>query len=101
MCAHGASRLQDSIRDDYIFLLKVRLAVNELPDDEVTQISIPTSLYETLGRKIEGTSFHSVSDYVTHLLKDVVREVEKPQKETLSDDDERKVQDRLRALGYM
>jgi len=87
--------------DDYIFLLKLRLAVSELQNDEFTQISIPTSLFETLSRKIEGTSFHSVSDYVIYLLKDVVREVEKLQKETLSEDDERKVQDRLRALGYI
>jgi len=72
-----------------------------LQNDEFTQISIPTSLFQTLGRKIEGTSFHSVSEYVIYLLKDVVREVEKPQKEGLSEEDEGKVQERLRALGYI
>ena len=75
--------------------------MTRLPNDQSTEISIPTNLFKALERKIEGTNFHSVSDYVTYLLNDVVRDIEKSQKEALSEEDEKSVQDRLRALGYV
>ena len=71
-------------------------------ENEFTQVPIPTILFKKLGSKIEGTSFHSVSDYVTYVLEDIVRETEKsPPKEPFSASDEERVKDRLRALGYI
>ena len=71
-------------------------------ESEFTQVSIPTRLFRALGKKIEGTSFHSVSDYVTYLLQDVLLETEKSsQKEAFSEEDEQRVKGRLRALGYI
>jgi len=71
-------------------------------ENEVTQVSIPTTLFRKLGSRIEGTSFHSVSDYVTYVLEDILRETEKATaKESFSESDEERVKDRLRALGYI
>jgi len=71
-------------------------------DNEITQVPIPTRLFERLQSKISGTSFQTVSDYITYVLEDVLRETEKtPSKEVFSESDEERVKDRLRALGYI
>ena len=62
------------------------------------EVSIPTSLFEKIEEKIEGTEFDSVSSYVTFVLNEILAEEEK---EHLSKEDEEKVKDRLRALGYI
>lgn len=89
--------------DHYIPTLRIivrSLAVQK--DNEFTQVSVPTSLFNRLQSRLEGTTFHSVSDYVTYVLEDVLRETEKsPPKEIFSESDEERVKDRLRALGYI
>jgi len=35
-------------------------------------ITIPTALYEKIRQKIKGTSFRSVSEYATHILRNAV-----------------------------
>lgn len=62
-------------------------------------ISIPTSLYRKLEERIKGTGFDSVSSYATYVLREVVSEEE--EEEPYSKEDEEKVKERLRALGYL
>lgn len=64
------------------------------------KVSIPESLYEKVKERCEGTGFESVSEYVTFVLREVVEEEEEEEKE-FSKEDEEKVKERLRALGYM
>ena len=89
--------------DDYILTHRiVGWSLRVKKEKEFTQVSIPTTLFKKLGSRIEGTSFHSVSDYVTYVLEDILRETEKsPPKESFSESDEERVKDRLRALGYI
>jgi Arc/MetJ-type ribon-helix-helix transcriptional regulator len=68
-----------------------------------TTVSIPTPLFKKVEERIKGTGFTSVSSYVTYVLREIVAEDEETKKEEkpFSKDDEERVKDRLRALGYL
>ena len=72
-----------------------------LEKEDTASIQIPNSLFKKLEEKIKGTSFVSVSDYVTFLVRETMVETEALHKETFSKEEEEKVKDRLRALGYI
>ena len=69
-------------------------------DKEYTPVEIPTDLYEKIEEKIKNTDVSSVANFITTLLKE---KLAKDQEETdsLSSEDEEKVKERLKALGYM
>lgn len=67
-----------------------------------TTVSIPIPLYTKIKGRIEGTGFTSVSDYVTYVLREVLASLEEEEKEKpFSREEEEKVKERLRALGYL
>jgi Arc/MetJ-type ribon-helix-helix transcriptional regulator len=75
-------------------------------DTNITTISIPKPLAEKIKVRIEGTGFNSVSSYVTYVLRQVLSKVESEEqpnkpKEAFTEEDERKVKERLRSLGYL
>jgi len=74
----------------------------EKNEKKYTTISIPTPLAEKIKRRIEGTGFHSLSSYVTYVLREVISCMEEDEgEEAFTKEDEEKVKDRLRALGYL
>jgi Arc/MetJ-type ribon-helix-helix transcriptional regulator len=75
--------------------------VEEKDEKKFTTISIPTQLAEKIKKRIEGTGFHSLSAYATYVLREVISGVEEEDEEAFSKEDEEKVKDRLRALGYL
>ena len=68
--------------------------------EEMAKVSIPTSLYKKIEEKIKGTKTPSVSSYVTKVLREKLAKEEASQ-EAFSKEDEEKVKERLRALGYL
>jgi len=57
----------------------------------ITPLAIPSDLADKLKERMIGTEFKSLADYITHILR-----------LSLSDhDDEQKVKERLRGLGYL
>ena len=69
-----------------------------------TTISIPVQLNERIKEKIEGTGFHSVSSYVTYVLRQLVSDAPRKESEegqTFTKEEEEQVEDRLRGLGYL
>ncbi|RLI91767.1 MAG: CopG family transcriptional regulator [Candidatus Altiarchaeales archaeon] len=73
-----------------------------MDDRKHTTVSIPVQLYEKIKKRIEGTGFTSVSDYVTYVLREVLASLEEEEKEEVfSKEEEEKVKERLRALGYL
>ena len=70
-----------------------------MADKKYTTVSIPVPLYEKVKDKIKDTGFTSVSDYVVFVLRELMSEDES--EEGFSKEDEEKVKDRLRSLGYM
>jgi len=75
---------------------------NKKEDKKYTTVSIPTPLVEKIKKRIEGTGFTSVSSYVTYVLREVIANMdEDDDEEVFSKEDEEKVKERLRALGYL
>ena len=73
----------------------------EKDEKKYTTISIPTPLAEKIKKIIEGTGFNSLSSYVTYVLREVISGMEEDADEGFSKEDEERVKDRLRALGYL
>ena len=74
----------------------------EKNEKKYTTISIPTPLAEKIKKRIEGTGFNSLSSYVTYVLREVISGMDEEQdEEAFSKEDEEKVKERLRALGYL
>jgi Arc/MetJ-type ribon-helix-helix transcriptional regulator len=73
----------------------------EKDDKKYTTISIPTPLAEKIKKRIKGTGFNSLSSYVTYVLREVISGMDEEPNEAFSKEDEEKVKDRLRALGYL
>ncbi len=68
-----------------------------------TTVSIPIQLYERIKSRISGSGFTSVSDYVTYVLREVLASLELDEKEEMvfTKEEEEKVKERLKALGYL
>ena len=65
-----------------------------------TTVFIPTPLFKKIEERIKGTGFTSVSSYVTYVLREIIAEDEESE-EAFSKEDEERVKERLRALGYL
>ncbi len=69
-------------------------------EKKFTTVSIPTPLFKKIEERIKGTGFTSVSSYVTYVLREIIAE-EEHEEEPFSEEDEERVKERLRALGYL
>ena len=69
-------------------------------EKELTDIAIPTSLYMQIEEKIKDSDVASVQDFVVKVLKENLPKVEESA-DGLSKEEEDKVKERLKALGYM
>jgi metal-responsive CopG/Arc/MetJ family transcriptional regulator len=69
-------------------------------EKKFTTVSIPTPLFKKVEERIQGTGFTSVSSYVAYVLREVISEDEVDENPFTKEDEER-VKDRLRALGYL
>jgi Arc/MetJ-type ribon-helix-helix transcriptional regulator len=67
----------------------------------MTSIELPESLYNRIEARIKGSKFASVSDYVSFVLRERLVIEEETSKSNLTKQDEEKIKDRLRALGYL
>jgi Arc/MetJ-type ribon-helix-helix transcriptional regulator len=75
-----------------------------MSDKRFTSVAIPTSLFEKIKERIDGTDFASVSSYIVYVLREVLATTSdeaQPEREALSKEDEEKVKERLKALGYL
>jgi Arc/MetJ-type ribon-helix-helix transcriptional regulator len=69
-------------------------------EKEFTPVSIPTSLYKKIEETIKGTEYSSVGSYVAKVLRESLSKTEES-KDVFSKEDEEKVKERLKALGYI
>ncbi len=63
-------------------------------------VVIPASLHERIEEKIKGSAFQSVSDYIIRILTESLSR-EEPGQGALNKEDEEKIKQRLKALGYL
>jgi len=68
-------------------------------------VNIPAEVFEGIQKRVDGSEFTTVDEYVTYVLSQVLEQVEggekPPEEAEMSDEDEEKVKERLRALGYI
>jgi Arc/MetJ-type ribon-helix-helix transcriptional regulator len=72
-----------------------------MEEKKFTTVSIPTPLFKKIEERIKGTGFTSVSSYVTYVLREIVAEEDAEEEEPFTEEDEERVKERLRALGYL
>ena len=75
-----------------------------MDDKKYTTVSIPIQLHKKIEERIKDTGFNSVSAYVVYVLRQVISSTEKKEEkdeEVFSKEDEEKVKERLRGLGYL
>ncbi len=69
--------------------------------DDVT-LKIPRPLYERLRQVIEGTGFHSVTEFCVYVLRDLAAsQTPTPDHDRLTTEEVAAIRGRLRALGYL
>jgi len=70
---------------------------------EYTTVSIPKPLADKIKERMKGTGFSSVSSYVTYVLRQVLSSIEqdKRAKQAFTKEEEDRVKQRLRNLGYI
>ncbi len=68
-----------------------------------TTVSIPVTLYNRIKQLIEGTGFTSVSQFVTYVLREIVADMEreKIESESISEEERKRIIERLKRLGYL
>ena len=71
---------------------------NDLAKDEVA-IELPKSLVDKISGRVPGSGFNSVSEYVGFVLEQAVSKYE--EKTTITAEDQEKIEQRLRDLGYL
>jgi hypothetical protein len=70
--------------------------------DDVT-LKIPRPLYERLRQVIEGTGFHSVTEFSVYVLRDLVSSQPAPSatEDGLTSEEVAAIRRRLQSLGYL
>lgn len=67
-----------------------------------TTVSIPVTLYNRIKELIKGTGFTSVSQYVTYVLREIIAAHEEAKyAEPFSEEDKRRIIEKLKKLGYL
>ena len=68
-----------------------------------TTVSIPVTLYRRIKEMIKDTGFTSVSQFVIYILREVISsmEEEKLRGESISEEEKKRIIDRLKRLGYL
>ena len=68
---------------------------------EKVTLKIPRPLYERIGQIIDGAGYNSVTEFVVHVMRDIVTTHSLAEEETYTDQDLERVKARLRSLGYL
>ena len=66
----------------------------------MTSFLIPKDLEKQLREKVKHTGFYSLESYIVYLLRQTLVKQEKNTK-VFSEDEEKKVKERLKSLGYL
>jgi Arc/MetJ-type ribon-helix-helix transcriptional regulator len=72
-----------------------------LAQEKSISVPIPESLHERVAKIIAGTSFRTVEDYVTQAVREKLSQDENAREPAYTKEEEEKVKERLRALGYL
>lgn len=69
-------------------------------DKDAITVSIPTSLHKRIEERIKNSEYSSVEDFITKVLRENLSK-EQASEDVFTKEDEEKVKERLKALGYL
>ena len=70
--------------------------------EEYGTVRIPKKIIQMIEGRLPQTDFKSVDEYATFVLEEVLKEIGADEPEPVySEEDEAKVKERLKALGYL
>ena len=70
-----------------------------ITEDSSEAILLPKSLVDKITKRVSNSEFKSVSEYVAFVLEQLLAKVE--EKSSISKQDEEKIEQRLKDLGYL
>ena len=70
---------------------------------DTVEVRIPRSLYRRIEQLLEGTGFQSVDQFVVYVLRDAVARMEEERLASgeVSEEEKKRIIERLRSLGYL
>ena len=68
---------------------------------EYGTVSLPMPLIDSIKKKIKGTGMHSVSAYVSFILRQILSSPDTESKNPLDKKTEEEIKERLKKLGYI
>lgn len=76
---------------------------NDVRKGKYTTVSIPITLYSRIKELIKDTGFTSVSQFVTYILREVIASMEREKLESniVSEEEKKKIIEKLKRLGYI
>ena len=73
---------------------------NEKFKGEFVKVTLPKSIVEKIEKRLKQTGFDSVTSYISYVLEEVLSEDDE-EEEVFSKEDEERVKERLKSLGYL
>jgi len=70
-------------------------------EQENRTISLPEELYGRIEERVKATGFSSVDEYAIFVLEEVLKEENEEGEQKFSEEEEKEVKKRLKALGYL
>ena len=70
---------------------------------ETVEVRIPLTLYRRIQQLLEGTGFSSVDQFIVYVLRDAVARMEEERlaSSEVSEEEKKRIIERLRSLGYL
>jgi hypothetical protein len=65
------------------------------------KVALPVDICKKIEHRIAATDFHSLEEYITFVLEEVLKEEGEEHDQAISEEEEEQVKSRLRALGYL
>ena len=75
--------------------------MNDLAVEKRKSIGIPESLCQRVTKKIVGTAFQTIEEYVEQAVREKLSQDENAKEQGYTKEEEERVKERLRALGYL
>ena len=74
----------------------------DMTESKTTEfVEMPSEVLEQLEKRVSQTEFDDTSEYVTHLIEEVLYQLEHTANTDIESVDEQQVQERLKSLGYL
>ncbi|WP_254840957.1 hypothetical protein [Natronomonas marina] len=68
---------------------------------DTKSVEIPEDMWEEIDERTNYTEFSDVDEYIQYIIEEVLYAVRKRDDSEIEDIDEKQVEDRLNALGYL